>query len=164
MPERVAVYPGSFDPPTNGHLDLIRRATRLFDNVIVGVAVNNAKSALFTPDERIELLAHATRGMKRVELSSFAGLTVDFARSRGAIALIRGLRVVSDFEYELTMAITNQKLAPDLDTVILMPGEDSLLVSSRLVKEIALFGGDISAFVPPGIGERVREKLHRTGN
>jgi len=159
MRERIAVYPGSFDPPTNGHLDLIRRAVRLFDKVIVAVAVNNAKDALFTPDERLGLLEHVVHGIEGIELASFGGLTVDFARDRGASALIRGLRVVSDFEYELTMAITNQKLAADIDTVILMPGEDSLLVSSRLVKEIALFGGQIDKFVPPGIPERVRKKL-----
>ncbi len=159
MPDRTAVYAGSFDPPTNGHLDLIQRATRMFDRLIVAVAKNPAKDALFSVDERIEMLRVLTRGFPGVSVESFTGLTVDFARSRRAIALVRGLRVISDFELELTMAVTNQKLNPDIDTVCLMPSEQNLLISSRLVREIATFGGDISQFVPPLVARNLHGKL-----
>jgi len=163
MPERVAVYAGSFDPPTNGHLDLIERAARIFHRLIVAVALNESKTSLFTVDERIEMLREITRDLKTVEVDSFSGLTVEFARRRGAVALVRGLRVVSDFELELTMAVANQKLSPGIDTVCLMPSEQNLLLSSRLVKEIATFGGNISAFVPPVVQARLEAKLGLDG-
>lgn len=159
MSERIAVYPGSFDPPTFGHVDLIKRAAHLFDHVIVAVARNNAKDALFTVDERTAMLETITGEIESVEVASFSGLTVQFARERNASVLVRGLRVVSDFEYELTMAIANQKLQPAIDTVLLMPSEDHLLLSSRVVKEIAQFGGDVSTFVPHAIAQRLHEKF-----
>lgn len=159
MHERVAVYAGSFDPPTNGHLDLIQRAMKMFDRLIVAVALNDAKSCLFSVEERIEMLREITADMPGVEIDSFKGLTVQFAQERKAIALVRGLRVVSDFEFELTMAVTNQKLSPSIDTVCLMPSEENLLLSSRLVKEIATFGGDTSLFIPVLVQERLKKKI-----
>ena len=148
MSKRIAVYPGSFDPPTFGHLDLIERASKMFDQVIVAVASNNEKAALFTVDERKAMLRTITRTLKNVEIDSFRGLTVDFARERNAVALVRGLRVVSDFEYELTMAVTNRKLNSGIDTVCLMPSESYMLLSSRIIKEVVQFGGDVTEFVP----------------
>lgn len=162
MPERIAVYAGSFDPPTNGHLDLIQRAMKMFDRLIVAVALNDAKTCLFSVEERIEMLRAITAGMSGVEIDSFKGLTVQFAQERHAIALVRGLRVVSDFEFELTMAVTNQKLSPTIDTVCLMPSAENLLLSSRLVKEIATYGGDTSLFIPKIVEERLKQKLRPT--
>ncbi len=162
MPERVAVYAGSFDPPTNGHLDLIQRAMKMFDRLIVAVALNDAKTCLFSVEERIEMLRAITDGMRGVEIDSFKGLTVQFAQEKKAIALVRGLRVVSDFEFELTMAVTNQRLSPTIDTVCLMPSAENLLLSSRLVKEIATYGGDTSLFIPKIVEERLKRKLGPT--
>lgn len=159
MPKRTALYAGSFDPPTFGHIDLIQRARKMFDHLIVAVGRNNEKTCMFTVDERMEMLSNITAEFDDVEVSSFTGLTVDFARKKKAVALVRGLRVVSDFEYELTLAVTNQKLHPDIDTVCLMPSENYLLVSSRFVREIAIYGGDVSQFVPPEIATRLREKM-----
>jgi len=159
MSERIAIYPGSFDPCTYGHLDLIQRAARMFDHVIVAVARNNEKSCMFTVDERMEVLTDITRNWPHIEITSFTGLTAEYARQRHAVALIRGLRAISDFEFELTIAITNQKLNPDIDTVCLMPSESFLFLSSRLVKEIATFGGDISPFVPPQVVKLLHDKL-----
>lgn len=159
MPKRTALYAGSFDPPTFGHIDLIQRARRMFDHLVVAVGRNNEKTCLFSVDERIDMLQSITAGFSDVEVTSFTGLTVEFARTKKAVALVRGLRVVSDFEYELTLAVTNQKLHPDIDTVCLMPSENYLLVSSRFVREIALYGGDVSQFVPPEIAERLRAKM-----
>lgn len=162
MPERIAIYPGSFDPPTKGHLDLITRATKMFDKVIVAVASNNQKSALFSVKERMEMLKAITKGMPSVTVDTFNGLTVEFARRKKAIALIRGLRVVSDFEFEMTIAVTNQKLDPNIDTVCLMPSERYMLVSSRIIKEVAQFGGDVSDFVSPEVKTRLMKKLKRS--
>ncbi len=159
MTERIAIYPGSFDPPTLGHLDLIERAVNIFDHVIVAVAMNNEKIGLFTVDERMEMLQELVSHVPRVSIEHFRGLTVQFAQEKGAVALIRGLRVVSDFEFELTMAINNHKLAPEIDTVNLMPSEPYLFLSSRLVKEIAAFGGNLSHFVSPAVGERLKAKF-----
>ncbi len=159
MGERIAVYPGSFDPPTHGHVDLIGRAIRIFDRLIVAVAMNTDKASLFTVEERLDMLRGIARDMPQVEVAAFHGLTADFARERGAIALVRGLRVISDFEFELTRAVANQKINADADTVCLMPSERFLLLSSRLVREIAQFGGDLSAFVPPEVETRLRDKL-----
>ncbi|NUM54941.1 MAG: pantetheine-phosphate adenylyltransferase [Candidatus Hydrogenedentes bacterium] len=161
MADRIGIYPGSFDPPTYGHLDLIARAYRLFDTFIVAVAHNPDKQGLFTVDERIEMLKRITADIGNIEVTSFQGLTAEFARQRKATTLVRGLRVVSDFEYEITMAIANQKLNPAIDTVCLMPSEKFLLLSSRIVREIALFGGDLKEFVPPEIERKIREKLGR---
>lgn len=158
MSDRIAIYPGSFDPPTLGHLDLIERASKIFDKVIVAVARNSEKTGLFTVTERIEMLEEMVSGIANVEVDHFHGLTVDFAKERDAIALIRGLRVVSDFEFELTMAINNHKLNPEVDTVCLMPSEPYLFLSSRLVREIAGFGGSVSHYVTPQIEARLKDK------
>ncbi|HOZ45505.1 MAG TPA: pantetheine-phosphate adenylyltransferase [Candidatus Hydrogenedentes bacterium] len=163
MTERIAIYPGSFDPPTLGHLDLIQRAARMFDHLIVAVAVNDVKQALFSVEEREQMLREITATFPNVEVSSFEGLTVHFARERGAIALVRGLRVVSDFEFELSMALTNQKLDPGIDTVCLMPSEPYIFLSSRGVKEITRFGGDTAPFLPPEVSARLRKRLREKG-
>ncbi|MCP4644122.1 MAG: pantetheine-phosphate adenylyltransferase [bacterium] len=161
MAERIALYPGSFDPPTFGHLDLIERAAKVFDRVIVAVARNDEKSCLFSVDDRVDMLETVTKSMDRVSIAAFTGLTADYARECGATALVRGLRVVSDFEFELTMAITNQKLNHEVDTVILMPSEKFLFISSRLVKEIAHFGGDVSEFVPAEVAQVLRDRFSK---
>ncbi len=155
---RIALYPGSFDPPTLGHRDLIGRAAKIFDQVIVAIAINRSKQALFSVQERIDMLEELIAEFPNTEIDFFEGLTVDFAQKRQAIALIRGLRVISDFEYELSMAINNQKLNPHIDTVSLMPSEPYLYLSSRLVKEIASYGGKVSHYVTPGVEKRLREK------
>ncbi|HOH43823.1 MAG TPA: pantetheine-phosphate adenylyltransferase [Candidatus Hydrogenedentes bacterium] len=159
MSEKIALYAGSFDPPTLGHLDLIERASKIFDRLIVAVANNDQKTALLSVPERMELLRGMTRSMDRVEIDQFEGLTVEYAREKKAVALIRGLRVVSDFEFELSLAINNQKLNPEVDTVCLMPSEPYLFLSSRQVKEIARFGGRISHYVTPEVEKCLREKL-----
>lgn len=156
--ERKALYPGSFDPPTLGHLDLIERAAKIFDKVVVAVARNDAKAALFTIEERIEMLEEIAGHLENVTITRFDGLTVDFARDIGAMSLIRGLRVLSDFEFELSMAINNQKLNPEVDTVCLMPSEPYLFLSSRQVKEIAALGGRVNHYVTPEIEARLRAK------
>ncbi|MCC6699341.1 MAG: pantetheine-phosphate adenylyltransferase [Candidatus Hydrogenedentes bacterium] len=163
MAQRIAVYPGSFDPPTYGHIDLIERAAKIFDTLVVAVARNSDKASLFSVEERIEMLASIVKPHGNVEVTSFQGLTAEFARQRNAIALVRGLRVVSDFEYEITMAIANQKLNPTIDTVCLMPSERFLLLSSRIVREIAVHGGSLKEFVPEEIEHRLIEKLGRNG-
>ena len=159
MPERIAMYPGSFDPPTNGHLDIVERAATMFDRLIVAVARNSEKNSLFSADERIEMLKALTAKVENVSVEHYRGLTVDFARERGVTVLIRGLRAVSDFEYELTMAATNRRMFPECDTVSLMPSEEYMFISSRLMKEIAQLGGDVSPFVPELTVKRLHEKL-----
>ncbi len=156
--ERKALYPGSFDPPTLGHLDLIARAAKIFDQVVVAVARNDAKTSLFSIDERVEMIQEIARHLDNVTVTSFDKLTVDFARDIGAAVLIRGLRVLSDFEYELSMAINNQKLNPEVDTVCLMPSEPYLFLSSRQVKEIASLGGRMDLFLAPEVEARMRTK------
>ena len=156
---RIALYAGSFDPPTLGHLDLIQRAANIFETVIVAVAQNRAKTSLFSIEEKLEMLQELVADLPNVRIDHFSGLTVEFARSQGAIALIRGLRVLSDFEFELSMAINNQKLNPEVDTVCLMPSEPYLFLSSRQVKEIAALGGTVSHYVTPSIEKRLHEKL-----
>lgn len=158
MSERVALYAGSFDPPTLGHLDLIERASKIFDHLIVAVANNEEKTSLFTVAERMEMLTEMTRSIANVKIDQFEGLTVEFAREKNAQALIRGLRVVSDFEFELSLAINNQKLNPQVDTVCLMPSEPYLFLSSRQVKEIVRFGGRVSHYVTPEVEKRLNQK------
>ena len=159
MPERIALYPGSFDPPTFGHLDLIERATKIFHRLIVAVTRNDSKQSLFSIEERVAMLHEILKDNPRVEIVSFAGLTADFAREQGAVAIVRGLRAISDFEYEYSMALTNRKLNPDVDTVCLMPSEPYLFLSSRIVKEVARYNGDVSYAVPPFVAEQLRKKL-----
>ena len=156
---RRAIYPGSFDPVTNGHLDVIERAAKLFDEVIVAVAVNEQKRSLFTADERAELLAGAVAGWKNVRVSRFDGLLVEFASQQGANAVVRGLRAVSDFEFEFQMALMNRKLDEQIETIFLMPAEKYTYLSSRIVKEISRLGGNVDAFVPASVAAALREKL-----
>lgn len=145
---KIAIYPGSFDPATNGHLDIIRRARILFDKIIVAVAENPSKETLFSLEERIRMLAGMTRGMRGVEVESFSGLLVSFLKKKRACAVIRGLRAISDFEYEFQMAMMNRRLSPSFETVFLMPEEKFSFISSSLVKEVARLGADVSRLVP----------------
>ncbi|MCI5510261.1 MAG: pantetheine-phosphate adenylyltransferase [Oliverpabstia sp.] len=155
----TAVYPGSFDPVTNGHLDVIERGSKLFDKVIVGVLHNSAKSPLFSVEERVNILKEATAHLNNVEIVAFSGLSVEFARKCGAKVIIRGLRAITDFEYELQMAQTNRVLAPDIDTMFLTTSLEFAYLSSTTVKEVATFGGDISKFVPEFVSREVYKKL-----
>jgi pantetheine-phosphate adenylyltransferase len=156
---RRAIYPGSFDPVTNGHLDVIQRAASLFDEVIVAVAYNDAKHPLFSADERVELLREITAGMPNVTIASFKGLLMNFALENGACAVVRGLRAISDFEFEFQMALMNRKLQPEIETVFLTPKEEYTYLSSRIVKEIGRLGGDVREFVPPLVAERLKGKF-----
>ena len=156
-----AIYPGSFDPFTNGHLDVVRRAAALFDGVIVAVAANPEKRApLFAPEERVAMIEEVVHGLPGVEVTTFRGLTVDFARSLSVTALVKGLRVYSDFEAELQQALMNRDLAPEIDTVFLMSGYAQIFVSSSILKDVASHGGDVSQFVPAVIAQRLKEKFH----
>jgi pantetheine-phosphate adenylyltransferase len=155
---RTAVFPGSFDPLTNGHVDIIVRATRLFDRVVVAVAMNAEKTPLFSIDERVGLIREVFRDHLSVQVDTFNGLLVEYARQQGASALIRGLRAVSDFEYEFQMALMNRRLNHDLETVFLMPDEKYTYTSSRLIKEVFMLGGEVSGLVPPEVEERLRNK------
>ena len=148
---RTVIYPGSFDPITNGHLDVIERAAKLFDRVIVAVAVNSSKDPLFTKDQRQEQITEAVAALGNVEVSAFDGLLVDFARDQKSQVIIRGLRAVSDFEFEFQLALMNRKLEPNIETIFMMPRETYTFLSSKLVKEIAQLGGNVSAFVPPHV-------------
>ncbi len=156
---RVAVYAGSFDPPTNGHIDIIRRAVSICDRLVVAVAGNPRKSALFTSDERVELLREILSDEPRVEVDRIDGLLVDYAKQRGATVIIRGLRAVADFEYEFQMACMNHHLAPGVETVFLMTAQEYFYVSSSLVKEVASFGGDVTPFLPPTVRSRLLERI-----
>jgi pantetheine-phosphate adenylyltransferase len=156
---RRAIYPGSFDPLTNGHLDVVERALTLFDRVIVAVAYNEQKQPLFDMPERLEFLRQTLGQLDKVEIAQFNGLLVDFALEKEAIAVVRGLRAVSDFEFEFQMALMNRKLEPRIETIFLMPREEYTYLSSRIVKEIARLGGDTSKFVPPVVSEGLKRKL-----
>jgi pantetheine-phosphate adenylyltransferase len=156
-----AVYPGSFDPLTNGHLDLIERSLRIFDELIVAVVTNPAKTALFSDEERVEMIREATRG-RQIEIMVFEGLLVDFVKRVGARAIVRGLRAVSDFEYEFQMALMNRKLQEEIETVFLMPHEAYSYISSRLIKEVAGYGGSVAGLVPPGVEKRLGERFRRS--
>ena len=155
----MAVYPGTFDPVTNGHIDLIRRALRLFPRVVVGVAVNPEKGALFTVEERVQMLVQATRRWRGVKVEPFDGLAVAFAREHKTRVILRGLRMLSDFEYEFQMALTNRGLDPGVETVFLMPSAEFSYVSSRLIKEAAALGADVAGLVPDFVARRLKEKL-----
>ena len=156
---RRAIYPGSFDPITNGHLDVIQRAARLFDEVVVAVAFNEQKNGLFGVDERVELIRITTQGLPNVRVSRFDGLLVEFAREQEASAVVRGLRAVSDFEFEFQMALMNRKLEPEIETIFMMPAEKYTYLSSRIVKEIARLGGDITSFVPADVAAALRARF-----
>ena len=156
---RTAIYPGSFDPLTNGHLAIIQRGLKVFDRLVVAVANNPAKSPLFSVEERKRLIREALGDDPRVEVDAFEGLLVDYCRRTGVHTVIRGLRAVSDFEYEFQLANMNRKLLPDFEAVFVMTGEDYFYVSARLVREIAKFGGDVSGLVPPNVAEGLRKKM-----
>lgn len=156
---RTAIYPGSFDPVHNGHIDVIERAAKLCDRIIVAVAVNSAKSGLFSMPERVDLIRQAVPDIKGLEVMSFEGLLVDFARQEKADAVIRGLRAVSDFEYEFQMALMNRSLDENLETIFLVPSQENIYLSSRIVKEVAHLGGNIDRFVPPVVREALAKKM-----
>jgi pantetheine-phosphate adenylyltransferase len=160
--ERIAVYPGTFDPVTNGHLDIVDRALRLFDQVVIGIGMNPVKEPLFSLDERLDMLWQTAGTADRVEIMSFDGLLVDFAAKFGACAILRGLRAVSDFEYEFQRALINRKLARTIETVFLMTGFRYIYISSTIVKEAARFGGSLEGLVPPMVEERLRRKYRPT--
>ena len=157
----TALFPGSFDPPTNGHVDLIHRGAKLFDHLIVSVLNNPAKKPVFTPEERVEMLVEVTQDLANVSVMCFGGLMVDFARQQGATAVLRGIRAISDYEYEFQMALMNRRLAPEIETVFLQPAGRYSFVSSRLLKDVYHFGGDITGLLPPCVVKRLREKLTR---
>jgi len=158
---RRAIYPGSFDPITNGHLDVLQRAAGIFDNLIIAVARDNAKQSLFTVEERVELIRNAAAEIPGIEVMPFDGLLVNFARKHRACALVRGLRAVSDFEFEFQLALMNRKLEPNLETLFLMPREEYTYISSRLVKEICRLGGHVDQFVPPNVVTALKSKLNQ---
>lgn len=159
MKTSIAIYPGSFDPVTNGHLDLIERGEKMFDLVIVAVLKNTEKQPLFTVPERVEMLREVTNRWSGVEVDVFDGLLVDYARKRGAGVILRGIRAVSDYEYELQMALMNRKLEPRLETVFMLPGQDYSYLSSKLVREVAQLGGPLKGLVPTVVEERLRAKI-----
>jgi pantetheine-phosphate adenylyltransferase len=156
----VAIYPGSYDPVTNGHLDLIARGAKIFDRLIVAVLRNTEKEPLFSVSERTEMLREVTRGWANIEVDVFDGLLVDYARRKNARVILRGIRAISDYEYELQMALMNRKLEPELETVFMMPAETYSYLSSRLVKEIARLGGPVKDLVPATVEERLRSKFN----
>ena len=157
--KRIAVYPGTFDPVTNGHLDIIHRSREIFDCVIVGVAHNIRKSPLFTVEERVKMLREVTKDLEGVEVDHFSGLVINYAREKEAEVIVRGLRAVSDFEYELQMALMNRKLAEDIKTVFMMPSAEYSFLSSSIVKEIVRLGRSVSCFVPEFVEEQLQNKF-----
>ena len=159
MKTSIAIYPGSFDPVTNGHLDLIERGEKMFDRLIVAVLRNTEKQPLFSVPERVEMLREVTKRWADVEVDVFEGLLIDYARKRGAGVILRGIRAVSDYEYELQMALMNRKLEPRLETVFMLPGEPYSYLSSKLVREIARHGGPLEGLVPSIVEQRLRAKV-----
>jgi len=158
---RIAVYPGSFDPITNGHLDVLHRAVKLFDRVIVAVALSESKHPLFTLEERVQMVARAVRHLPSVEADSFQGLLVEYVERRSAQAVVRGLRAVSDFEFEFQLALMNRRLNERVETIFMMPKDTYTFLSSRIVKEMAQMGGDVSAFVPAHVRAALASKFAR---
>jgi pantetheine-phosphate adenylyltransferase len=155
----IALYPGTFDPPTNGHVDLIQRGVKLFDHLVVAVLNNPDKNPLFSVEERVEMLKESTSTLTNVSVAAFDGLMVDFARQQGASAVLRGIRAISDYEYEFQMALMNRRLAPEIETVFLQPAGRYSFVSSRMLKEVFTFGGDVSGLVPPNVLRRLRGRI-----
>ncbi|PYJ81161.1 MAG: pantetheine-phosphate adenylyltransferase [Verrucomicrobia bacterium] len=158
---RTAIYPGSFDPLTNGHLDVIERAAKLFDRVVVAIAINESKNPLFSLAERRELVSRSVEHLKNVEADTFTSLLVDYVEQRSGQAIIRGLRAVSDFEFEFQLALMNRKLNERVETIFMVPKDTYTFLSSRIVKEIARLGGDVGAFVPPHVKEALKKKLSK---
>jgi len=157
-PRRVAIYPGSFDPLTNGHVDIIERGARIFDSIIVAILANVEKTPLFSESERVTIIRDVFKDKPNVQVEAFEGLLVDYAQRKQANVLVRGLRAVSDFEYEFQMALMNRHLAPGLETVFMMPAEQYTYISSRLIKEVFTLGGEVTGLVPPVVEEQLREK------
>ncbi|WP_447976772.1 pantetheine-phosphate adenylyltransferase [Candidatus Nitrospira bockiana] len=158
---KIGVYPGTFDPITNGHTDLIQRSLRVFDKVIVAVALNPSKHPIFSLEERVELVRLATKDLPNVEVEPFSGLLVAYVKQRGARAVIRGLRAISDFEYEFQMALVNRRLDPGFETVFFMPSEEYSYLTSSIIKEVASLGGSLTGLVHPEVDQRLRERLRR---
>ncbi len=158
---KIAIYPGTFDPITNGHIDLIQRTLKIFDEVIIAVAPSQKKQPLFTIEERLELIRQSVKGLKGTKAEAFDSLLVDYAKSRKSIAIIRGLRAVSDFEYELQMALRNRRLNADIETVFMMPSEEYAFLTSTMIKEVASFGGAVKGLVPEVIEKAMREKFKK---
>jgi pantetheine-phosphate adenylyltransferase len=156
-----ALYPGTFDPPTNGHVDLIQRGSKLFEHLTVGILKNPVKNPLFTVEERVEMLKEATSALGNVSIATFDGLMVEFARQKGATAVLRGIRAISDYEHEFQMALMNRRLAPEIETVFLQPAGRYSFVSSRMVKEVFSFGGDVSGLLPPNVLKRLRARISK---
>ena len=154
-----ALYPGTFDPPTNGHIDLIQRGAKLFEHLTVAILNNPVKDPLFTVEERVEMLKESTAMLSNVSVATFDGLMVEFARQQGASAVLRGIRAISDYEYEFQMALMNRRLAPEIETVFLQPAGRYSFVSSRMLKEVFAFGGDVSGLVPPNVLKRLRARI-----
>lgn len=157
-PPRVAIYPGSFDPLTNGHVDIIERGARIFDSIIVAILANVEKKPLFSEQERVSIIRDVFKGKDNVQVETFEGLLVDYAQRKKASVLVRGLRAVSDFEYEFQMALMNRHLAPGLETVFMMPAEQYTYISSRLIKEVFMLGGEVEGLVPPIVEDKLRAK------
>jgi pantetheine-phosphate adenylyltransferase len=157
-----ALYPGTFDPPTNGHVDLIQRGSKLFEHLTVGILINPVKNPLFTVQERVEMLKEATHALGNVSIATFDGLMVEFARRQKATAVLRGIRAISDYEHEFQMALMNRRLAPEIETVFLQPAGRYSFVSSRMVKEVFSFGGDVSGLVPPNVLKRLRARISKS--
>jgi pantetheine-phosphate adenylyltransferase len=155
-----ALYPGTFDPPTNGHVDLIQRGAKLFEHLTVAILNNPVKNPLFTVEERLEMLKEATSALGNVSIAMFDGLMVEFARQQGATAVLRGIRAISDYEHEFQMALMNRRLAPEIETVFLQPAGRYYFVSSRMVKEVFSFGGDVTGLVPPNVLKRLRARIN----
>ena len=158
QPPRIAIYPGSFDPLTNGHVDIIERGARIFDSIIVAILANVEKTPLFSEEERVAIIRDVFKANKNVQVETFNGLLVDYAQQKKASVLVRGLRAVSDFEYEFQMALMNRHLAPGLETVFMMPAEQYTYISSRLIKEVFTLGGEVTGLVPPIVEEQLRAK------
>lgn len=158
----TALYPGTFDPPTNGHVDLITRGSKLFGPLTVAILNNPGKNPLFTVEERVEMLTEVTSSLDNVSVATFEGLMVEFARKQGATAVLRGIRAISDYEYEFQMALMNRRLAPEIETVFLQPAGRYSFVSSRMLKEVFSFGGDVTGLVPPNVLKRLRGRMSKS--
>ncbi|MGA2671845.1 MAG: pantetheine-phosphate adenylyltransferase [Terracidiphilus sp.] len=157
-----ALYPGTFDPPTNGHVDLIQRGSKLFGHLVVAILNNPDKNPLFTVEERVEMLQEVTSSLPNVSVATFDGLMVEFARKQGASAVLRGIRAISDYEYEFQMALMNRRLAPEIETVFLQPAGRYSFVSSRMLKEVFSFGGDVTGLLPPNVLKRLRGRINHS--
>jgi pantetheine-phosphate adenylyltransferase len=157
-----ALFPGTFDPPTNGHIDLIQRGAKLFEHLTVGVLNNPGKNPLFTVQERVEMLRESTSALGNVSVATFDGLMVDFAHQLGAMAVLRGIRAISDYEHEFQMALMNRRLAPEIETVFLQPAGRYSFISSRMLKEVFAFGGDVTGLVPPNVIKRLRGRINQS--